>query len=472
MPIIKSISGIRGTIGGNFGESLSPDDIVNFISAFSQQTKEKFSDFDKINIVLARDGRISGLSIYNLVKSVLILQGLNVLDINLASTPTLAFAVIKNKAQGGIMISASHNPRNWNALKFFNHYGQFISKKAGEDILIKANKKEYIYADVDNLGQEIKIKNALEDHIQAILKLPLIEPEKIVKSNFRVVIDGINSVGSLTVPCLVKALGVKNIKILNAEINGQFAHNPEPLVGNLTSLSKEVVNYGADIGLAVDPDVDRLAIIDEKGEYIGEEYSLIMVADYVFASYNKLGGEYNKVSVSNLSSSRALKDLSDKYKGKYQTALVGEVNVVEAMKETKAVIGGEGNGGIIYPYLHYSRDALVGIALILSYLSLKKEKVSIIRKNLPNYFIIKDKINLLKKDSLNEIVSLIKENSKQEKIEINEMDGIKIDWSDCWVHLRASNTEPIIRVYAEAKNLKVAKAKILQIKNIISSYIK
>jgi phosphomannomutase len=276
----------------------------------------------------------------------------------------------------------------------------------------------------------------------------------------------------LAIPVLLKSLGVKNIKIINSEINGNFAHNPEPLDKNLVSLSKEVINYRADIGLAVDPDVDRLAIIDEKGNYIGEEYSLVAVADYIFANFDKLKGSYNKVSVSNLSSSRALKDISLKYKGRYKATAVGEVNVILEMKKNQAVIGGEGNGGIIYPYLNYGRDALVGIALLLSYLSIKKEKISKIRRNLPNYFMIKDKLNLIDKDNLYEIFALIKDKAKQEKIEINEIDGLKIDWPDLWLHLRASNTEPIIRIYAEAKEKKIAKKKIEDIKKIISSYIK
>ncbi len=472
MSLIKSISGIRGTIGGLSNKNLSPDNIVNFVSSFSQQIKEEFNDLSKTNIVLARDGRISGLSIYDLIKSVLILNGVNVLSIDLATTPTLALAIVENKAQGGIMISASHNPKNWNALKFYNSHGEFISKKAGEDLLKKASKKEYVYSDTDNLGKEISINNALESHVQTILKSPLIDKEEIAKSNFRVVVDGINSVGSLAVPCLLKALGVEDIKVLNTEVNGQFNHNPEPLAENLSSLSKEVLDFKGDIGFAVDPDVDRLAIIDEKGRYIGEEYSLAVVADYILSNFDKLSRKYNKSSVSNLSSSRALKDISDKNQAEYFASFVGEVNVVELMKKTKAVVGGEGNGGIIYPSLHYSRDALVGIALILSHLSLKKEKVSVIRKNLPNYFMIKEKLNLIKNINLNKVFFLIKQEIRQEKTKITEGDGLKIDWLDSWIHLRASNTEPIIRVYAEAKQLKLAKAKILQIKNIISSYIR
>lgn len=472
MSLIKSISGIRGTIGGLVGDNLSPDDIISFVSAFSQKLKEDCSNLTEIRVVLGRDGRISGLAIYNLIKSILVFQGINVLLIDLASTPTLALTIKKKKAQGGIMISASHNPKEWNALKFFNQDGQFIDKKFGESILKKAKVKKYSYNEVDKLGKEIEVKDALEEHVKSILKLPLVKRNNVSKANFKIVVDGINSVGSLAISYLLKSLGVINFKVINSDVNGRFAHNPEPLAGNLKTLSKEVVKFKADLGIAVDPDVDRLAIIDEKGRYIGEEYSLVIVTDYVLSNYSKLGNKFRKNSVSNLSSSRALRDISEKYRANCYQSAVGEVNVVDFMKKYRAVIGGEGNGGIIYPYLHYSRDALVGIALLLSYLSLKKQRLSVLRDNLPNYYLIKDKLNLINKNSLNEIFLKIKEKLKQEKVKINETDGLKVDWSDSWLHLRASNTEPIIRAYVEAKSLKRAKEIVNKIKKIILPYIK
>ncbi len=463
MPLIKSISGIRGTIGGLNNENLTPIDILNLIFAYSLQLKYKFSQIKNPLVVLGRDGRKSGPLIHEFIRSSLCLNGINVLDIDLATTPTVVMAVTSHKAQGGIIISASHNPRDWNALKLLNEKGEFLSEEDGQELYTYAKNKEKSFAKIDELGSAIYYKNALDDHIKTILKLKLVNKELIKKRNFKIIVDAINSVGALAIPKLLNSLGLKNYTIINSEINGEFAHNPEPLDINLEQLKNKVKETKADLGIAVDPDVDRLAFVDERGQMFGEEYSLVAVADYVLSNYCPCF--YQKISVSNLSSSRALKDITEKKGGSYYAAKVGELNVVNKMKEVAAVIGGEGNGGIIYPELHYGRDALVGIALFLSHLAEKNISVSELKKQYPQYEMIKDKIEL-KKDII-AILKAVKEYYKNEAI--TDIDGIKIDWPDCWLHLRASNTEPIIRIYSEAKTKELAEKKVKDIKDFLAN---
>ena len=463
MPLIKSISGIRGTIGGVSGENLTPLDLVGFLSAFAWQIKQEFPDIKNPSVVLGRDGRVSGPLIHSLSASVLQLSGLNVLDVGLATTPTVEMSVIQNKAQGGLILSASHNPQQWNALKLLNSRGEFISADQGQQLLKSVDNLDFIYADVDSLGDKTEITNALAQHIAAILKLKLVNRPAITRSNFKVVVDGINSVGALAIPELLRALGVIDIELINGDINGRFAHNPEPLDENLQFIKERVVASGADLGIVVDPDVDRLAFITEKGEVFGEEYTLVAVAEYVLQNYCPCF--YQKISVSNLSSSRALRDRTERHGGTCYAAAVGEVNVVEKMKETGAVIGGEGNGGIIYPELHYGRDALVGTALFLSALAESGLKVSEFKQGFPEYHMVKDKITLSPDIKVSAILQKIKEIYADEKM--TDIDGVKIDWPESWVHLRASNTEPIIRVYAEARTKETAILNIKKIKEII-----
>lgn len=463
MPLIKSISGIRGTIGGVSGENLTPLDLVGFLSAFAWQIKQEFPDIKNPSVVLGRDGRVSGPLIHSLSASVLQLSGLNVLDVGLATTPTVEMSVIQNKAQGGLILSASHNPQQWNALKLLNSRGEFISADQGQQLLKSVDNLDFIYADVDSLGDKTEITNALAQHIAAILKLKLVNRPAITRSNFKVVVDGINSVGALAIPELLRALGVIDIELINGDINGRFAHNPEPLDENLQFIKERVVASGADLGIVVDPDVDRLAFITEKGEVFGEEYTLVAVAEYVLQNYCPCF--YQKISVSNLSSSRALRDITERHGGTCYAAAVGEVNVVEKMKETGAVIGGEGNGGIIYPELHYGRDALVGTALFLSALAESGLKVSEFKQGFPEYHMVKDKITLSPDIKVSAILQKIKEIYADEKM--TDIDGVKIDWPESWVHLRASNTEPIIRVYAEARTKETAILNIKKIKEII-----
>lgn len=465
MSLIKSISGIRGTIGGQVGENLTPLDLTAFLSAYAEQLKQKFPEIKNPKVVLGRDGRISGSVIYNLAISVLCLSGITVLEADLATTPTVELAVIWEKAQGGIILSASHNPREWNALKLLNEQGEFLNKEDGENILERAQAAVFVYPEVDELGEVIKLEKVLERHIEAILALKLVDQGVIVKHNFKIVVDAINSVGALAIPKLLQALGLENVEVINAEINGEFAHNPEPLDKNLSEIKKRVVESGADLGIVVDPDVDRLAFIDEKGEMFGEEYTLVAVADYVMHDYCPCF--YQKISVSNLSSSRALKDITEKRGGAYYATAVGEVNVVTKMKETGAVIGGEGNGGVIYPELHYGRDALVGAALFLSALAQSDLKMSEYRKQFPEYKMIKDRIDLEPGTDVAKILEAIKEKYQGE--EITDIDGVKIDWPEVWVHLRASNTEPIIRIYAEAKNIELAEEKVQEIKELLAN---
>jgi len=472
MSIIKSISGIRGTIGGEMGNNLTPPDILKFTLAYGIFIKENYPNI-KQKIIIGRDARVSGEMIKNIVSGALMGLGINVLDLGLASTPTVEMTVVDQAAQGGIIITASHNPQGWNALKLLNAQGEFLSQLEGEKILVLAETNNFIFSPEENFGYYVNNPFCDLEHINKILNLELVDKDLIAGRNFKIVVDGINSVGGFVIPSLLKELGVKDIIELNYEPNGQFAHKPEPLAENLTEIMARVKSEKADLGIVVDPDVDRLAFIDENGEMFGEEYTLVAIADYVLQNFSQIEkknpGKYKKITVSNLSSSRALKDITEKYQGIYEAAAVGEVNVVEKMKVTRAIIGGEGNGGVIFPELHYGRDALVGIALFLTYLAKEGKTVSEIRKSLPEYFMVKDKIELLAGINLGEILNKIKAEYQIEAI--TDIDGVKIDWADSWVHLRASNTEPIMRIYAEAKSLEEAKAKVDEIKNKILLYI-
>lgn len=439
MSLIKSISGIRGTIGGNVGDNLTPLDIVKFTAAFATWLKAH-SESDNKKIVVGRDARISGPMVESLVEATLVGVGVDVVNIGMATTPTTEIAVKKEKAIGGIIITASHNPKQWNALKLLNSDGEFLSDKDGKEVLALAAKDKFTFAEVDDLGS-VSHEDYTKAHIKDVLKLDLVNKKAIKKANFTVAIDCVNSVGGLILPKLLEELGVDKVIKLNCEATGQFAHNPEPLPANLTQISDEMKKGIADVGFVVDPDVDRLAIICEDGSMFGEEYTLVSVADYILS--HTPGN-----TVSNLSSTRALRDVTDAHGGSYHAAAVGEVNVVTKMKETDAVIGGEGNGGVIYPEAHYGRDALVGIALFLSLLAEKKMKVSELRKTYPNYFISKNKIQLTPDIKVDNILKKMKEKYANEQV--NDIDGVKIDFADSWVHLRKSNTEPIIRIYSEA----------------------
>ncbi len=442
MTLIKSISGIRGTIGGEPGKGLTPIDIVKFTSAFAVFTKNNVGK-ERIKIVVGRDARISGPMVSNIIISTLSGMGVDIVNIDLATTPTTEIAVTEEKADGGIIITASHNPKQWNALKLLNYRGEFITAEDGKTVLKLAEKEGFSYAEVEELGREV-IKNEYNEiHIKQILDLALVDIKAIKERKFRVAIDCVNSVGGIIIPDLLKALGVDTIYPLYCEPNGIFPHNPEPVPENLTEISKLVKDKNADLGFVVDPDVDRLAIINEDGSMFGEEYTLVSVADYILQ--NNPGN-----AVSNLSSTRALKDVTEKHNGNYSASAVGEVNVVELMKEQNAVIGGEGNGGIIYPELHYGRDALVGIALFLTQLAKSGKKCSELRAQYPEYFMSKNKIQLTTEIDTNEILKSMSKKYASKKI--NTVDGVKIDFKDEWVHLRKSNTEPIIRVYTESKS--------------------
>ncbi|MES2618812.1 MAG: phosphoglucosamine mutase [Bacteroidota bacterium] len=441
MTLIKSISGFRGTIGGKPGENLTPVDIVKFSSAYGEwvlSTKK-----GKL-IVIGRDARLSGEIVSSIVSSTLLAMGLDVMDLGLSTTPTVEMAVMMEKAAGGIIFTASHNPKQWNALKLLNNKGEFISAKEAEKVLELADKNDFNYAEVTTLGKLTTDNGFITKHIEAILKLPLVDVEAIKAKNYKIVVDAVNSTGGIAVPQLLKALGVENIIELNCEPTGQFAHNPEPLPEHLSQLSSKVKSERANIGICVDPDVDRLALVCEDGEMFGEEYTLVAVADYILKN-NKKGN-----TVSNLSSTKALRDITEKHGGKYTPSAVGEVNVVEKMKETKAIIGGEGNGGIIYPELHYGRDAMVGIALFLSALAKSGKGCSAMRATFPNYIISKNKVELTPDINADLVLEKIKE--KYKKFNINTVDGVRIDFDEDWVHLRKSNTEPIIRIYAESKS--------------------
>jgi phosphomannomutase len=437
--LIKSISGIRGTIGGKPNENLTPLDIVRFSAAYGTWIKESVSHSKKI--IIGRDGRISGEMVRNLIVSTLTGLGLDVHDLGLSTTPTVEMAVIGEKAAGGIIITASHNAQDWNALKLLNSAGEFISSQDGKWILEKASGDSFVFAPVDKLGNYLVDNSYQYKHIQAVIDYPLIDLPAIRNKHFKVVIDTINSTGSLFIPPLLKALGVENIRILNEEVNGRFAHNPEPLPENLSALSAEVKKSGADLGIAVDPDVDRLCFVCEDGSMFGEEFTLVAVADYVLS-------EKSGNTVSNMSSTKALKEITLKHGGEYFPSAVGEVNVVNKMKEVKAVIGGEGNGGIIVPDFHYGRDALIGIGLFLSALARHKNGMRSFRSKYPDYFISKNKIELEKGVNVNKIFDQIK--TKYKNHPANTEDGLKIEFDEDWVHLRTSNTEPIIRIYAES----------------------
>ncbi len=449
MALIKSISGIRGTIGGRAGEGLTPLDIVRFSAAYAKFMKQNAGN-DSNKIVVGRDARISGDMVYHLVAGTLSGQGLEVVNIGLATTPTTELAVIYEKALGGIILTASHNPMQWNALKLLNEKGEFLNAKEGEEVLKIAAEENFDFASVEQLGKISENFTFLQKHIDNILSLNLVDVDAIKKADFTVAIDAVNSVGGIAVPALLEALGVKKVIKLNCEPTGIFAHNPEPLPEHLSEISSLVKESKADVGFVVDPDVDRLAIICEDGSMFGEEYTLVAVADYVL---QHTPGN----TVSNLSSSRALRDITQKRGGKYSAAAVGEVNVVTLMKQTNAVIGGEGNGGVIYPASHYGRDALVGIALFLSYLAKSKKTVSALKNEYPQYFISKNKIELTPSIDVDKILATIK-NNYQLQYEVNDIDGVKIDFPTGWVHLRKSNTEPIIRIYAEAKTKEQAEA--------------
>jgi phosphomannomutase len=448
MTLIKSISGIRGTIGGKAGNGLSPLDVVKFTSAFGFWLKNK-NGGKKIKMVVGRDARISGQMVNQLVCATLNGLGIDVIDIGLATTPTTEMIVTRENAGGGIIITASHNPTQWNALKLLNGKGEFITDKDGQEVLKIADKESFEYATVHELGETIKDDSALNYHIEEILKLEMVDLTAIKKANFKVAIDAVNSVGGIAIPALLKSLGINNTTKLYCEPTGNFPHNPEPLPENLTEISTKIKETDADVGFVVDPDVDRLAIINEDGSMFGEEYTLVSIADYILQS--KKG-----CTVSNLSSTRALKDVSMNHDVNYFSAAVGEVNVVTVMKKEQAVIGGEGNGGIIYPELHYGRDSLVGIALFLSHLAKSGKKCSDLRAEYPNYFISKNKIQLKPETDVENILEKVKENYEKQGVELNTIDGIKIEFAAEWVQLRKSNTEPIIRVYAESKNEKSA----------------
>lgn len=441
MALIKSISGIRGTIGGEPGDALTPIDIVKFTSAYSKLIKRRYPNKTNYKVVLGRDARISGEMVEKLVEGTLISCGFDVVSAGLATTPTVEMAVVFENADGGIILTASHNPKQWNALKLLDNNGEFLDADSGFELLDIIEKNEFDYVDVDSIGK-VYNNNYIDRHIQSVISYPLVDAQKIYSQGYKVVVDSVNSVGSISIVPLLESLGI-NVISINSEPNGDFAHNPEPLPENLTELSRIVKLENADMGIAVDPDVDRLAFIDENGEPFGEEYTLVAVADYIL---QRRPGS----TVSNLSSSRALKDITEKYGQKYYSSAVGEVNVVKVMKEVNAVIGGEGNGGIIVPDLHYGRDALIGVALMLSHLADKKISLSELKKLYPKYEISKNKIELSKDTNVDALLVKIKEIYANYKI--TDIDGVKIDFEEekMWVHLRKSNTEPIIRIYAEA----------------------
>ena len=440
MALIKSISGIRGTIGGSPGQTLSPLDVVKFTAAYGSWLLEKTGNN---KVVIGRDGRMSGPMIRDLVVNTLTALGIDVTDLGLSTTPTVEMAVTMEKAGGGIILTASHNPKEWNALKLLNSQGEFISGEDGKEVLEKAASESFSFVPVDKIGTIRQDDSFIEKHITAITSLPLVDVTAVKDRKFRIVIDPVNSTGALFVPELLKTLGVeeKNITVINAEVNGRFAHNPEPLPENLAELSAVVSKTGADLGIAVDPDVDRLCFVCEDGSMFGEEYTLVAVADYVL-------GKKKGHTVSNMSSTRALKDITLKHGGQYYPSAVGEVNVVTRMKEVNAVIGGEGNGGIIVPELHYRRDALVGIALFLTHLAHSQKSIKQLRRTYPDYFISKNKIELEHDVDVKSIFEKIK--AKYKSHPINVEDGLKIEFDNDWVHLRTSNTEPIIRIYAES----------------------
>ena len=459
MSLIKSISGIRGTIGGKPGEGLSPVDVVKFTAAYAAFMRRS-GDSQSNVIVVGRDARLSGPVVDSLVCATLASMGYDVVNIGPASTPTTEIAVTGENAAGGIILTASHNPKQWNALKLLNAEGEFLNDAQGREVLRIADEGDYTFVDVDSLGRIYHNDTYNRRHIEQVLNLDLVDTEAIANANFTVAVDAVNSVGGVVIPELLKAMGVKNIIELNCEPNGKFAHTPEPIPENLTQISELMRTSGADVGFVVDPDVDRLAIVMDGGEMFVEEYTLVSIADYVLS-------HTPGATVSNLSSSRALRDVTEAHGCKYSAAAVGEVNVTTKMKETGAVIGGEGNGGVIYPRAHYGRDALVGVALFLTLLAKSGKKVSELRKAYPAYSIAKNKIELTPSIDVDALLEAVKNHFAGERI--TDIDGVKIDFDDSWVHLRKSNTEPIIRIYSEAHTIDEANALADKIKSIISS---
>jgi phosphomannomutase len=461
LTLIKSISGIRGTIGGEPGNGLTPVDIVKYTAAYGAWLK---SVSDNTKVIIGRDARLSGKMVSGLVISTLQGLGLNVLDLGLSTTPTVEMAVVFEAAAGGIILTASHNPAQWNALKLLNSKGEFISDEDGKKILDLADQDQFVFAEVKKLGSYTTDDTYIDKHIEAILKLPLVKPELIAERNFKIAIDAVNSTGGIAVPKLLKALGVNQVTEFFCEPNGNFPHNPEPLPENLGFISSELKSGHFDLGIVVDPDVDRLCFVNEDGGFFGEEYTLVAISDYVLK--NTPGN-----TVSNLSSTRALRDITEKHGQEYFSAAVGEVNVVNKMKETNAVIGGEGNGGVIYPELHYGRDALVGIALFLTHLAEFGKSVSLLRSKYPNYYISKNKIELTPEIDVDQVLKAIE--LKYQKQPLNTIDGVKIEFGSEWVHLRTSNTEPIIRIYAEsdtqATSEHLGQKIIMDIKEVIST---
>jgi phosphomannomutase len=459
MTLIKSISGIRGTIGGQVGEALTPLDIVRFTASYASFIRKQANVSN--TIIIGRDARISGEMVNNIVSGTLMGCGFNVLDVGLSTTPTIEVAVQLHKSAGGIILTASHNPKQWNALKLLNEKGEFLSATDVEEILALAENDNFTFTEVDDLGSYFFDDSFNDKHIEEVLKLDLVDVELVKSAGFKVVVDAVNSTGGFMVPNLLKKMGVECVKLF-CEPNGQFPHNPEPLPENLTEISKLVVSEKADFGIVVDPDVDRLAMVCEDGTMFGEEYTLVAVADYVLS---KTPGN----TVSNLSSTRALSDVTNKHNGSYQASAVGEVNVVEKMKATNAIIGGEGNGGVIYPAMHYGRDALIGVALFLTQLAERKISARALRDSYPNYFISKNKIQLTPEIDVDAILVAVEEKYKTEQI--TTIDGLKIDFKEGWVHMRKSNTEPIIRIYAESEGEDKANALAENMINEIKSLI-
>ena len=445
MTLIKSISGIRGTIGGEVGENLTPIDIVKFSIAYTRFIASK-NGAKRLRIVVGRDARISGEMVNDIIEGTLLGCGVDVINVGLCTTPGTEMAVITHKADGGIIITASHNPKQWNALKLLNEKGEFLNAAEGQQVLALAEQEDFLFPDVDTIGKVILREDFNPTHIDQVLALDLVDVEKVKARKFKVVVDAVNSIGGVVIPALLRRLGCEVVE-LNCEPTGHFAHNPEPLPQNLTEISEVIVREGADLGVVVDPDVDRLALVNEDGTMFGEEYTLVAVADYILQ--HTVGN-----TCSNLSSSRALSDITVAHGGSYAASAVGEVNVVTKMKETGAVIGGEGNGGVIYPELHYGRDALVGVALFLTYLAELNIPMTELRKRYPAYFASKNKIELTPAIDVDKVLSTIKERYADERV--NDIDGVKIDFAEHWVHLRKSNTEPIIRIYVEAKSQEYA----------------
>ncbi len=462
MSLIKSISGIRGTIGGAAGNGLTPLDIVKFTSAYATFIRRTTTKTSNV-IVVGRDARLSGAMVNDVVVGTLIGMGFDVVNIGLATTPTTEIAVVGENACGGIIITASHNPKQWNALKLLNEDGEFLNDAQGKEVLAIAEREDFDYAEVDNLGKVYVNDTYMQRHIDSVLKLKLVDVEAIRNANFTVAVDAVNSIGGVVIPTLLKKLGVKNVIELYCEPTGKFGHTPEPIPENLTDIASLMAQGKADVGFVVDPDVDRLAIIMENGEFFVEEYTLVSIADYVLS-------QTPGATVSNLSSSRALRDVTVAHGCQYTAAAVGEVNVVTEMKRTGAVIGGEGNGGVIYPESHYGRDALVGVALFLTLLAKSGKKVSELKKTYPQYSIAKNKIQLTPDIDVDAILKAVKEHYASEKI--TDIDGVKIDFADCWVHLRKSNTEPIIRIYSEASTMEKAESLAEDMKKVIASLSK